>query len=118
MEWARERNSGVSYVHYDGDCLPFDDDGFDLVFAVCVSHNVPTATWQTLACEMHRVLRKNGIAIFLSTHSRGANPPSPMSRPLLEVADVFRDHGAAWRLTNAGHVNPGDKLGSGIGQVV
>jgi Putative transposase/Transposase zinc-binding domain len=28
-----------------------------------------------------------------------------MSRPALEVADIFRDHGAAWRRTNAGHVS-------------
>ena len=28
-----------------------------------------------------------------------------MSRPELEVADIFRDHGAAWRQTNAGHVS-------------
>jgi predicted Zn-ribbon and HTH transcriptional regulator len=28
-----------------------------------------------------------------------------MSRPPLEVADIFRDHGAAWRKANAGHVS-------------
>jgi hypothetical protein len=28
-----------------------------------------------------------------------------MPRPELEVADVLRDHGAAWRLANAGHVS-------------
>jgi len=28
-----------------------------------------------------------------------------MSRPALEVADIFRDHGATWRLANAGHVS-------------
>ena len=28
-----------------------------------------------------------------------------MSRPALEVADIFRDHGAAWRSTHAGHVS-------------
>src|SRR5438046_916642 len=28
-----------------------------------------------------------------------------MSRPALEVADIFRDHGAAWRAANAGHVS-------------
>ena len=28
-----------------------------------------------------------------------------MSRPELEVADIFRDHGAAWRQANAGHVS-------------
>jgi hypothetical protein len=28
-----------------------------------------------------------------------------MARPSLEVADIFRDHGPAWRLANAGHVS-------------
>jgi putative transposase/transposase-like zinc-binding protein len=28
-----------------------------------------------------------------------------VSRPALEVADIFRDHGAAWRSVNAGHVS-------------
>jgi hypothetical protein len=30
-----------------------------------------------------------------------------VSRPTLEVADIFRDHGAAWRRANAGHVSLG-----------
>jgi hypothetical protein len=28
-----------------------------------------------------------------------------MSRPALEVADIFRDHGLAWRRANHGHVS-------------
>ena len=28
-----------------------------------------------------------------------------LARPLLEVADILRDHGAAWRAANAGHVS-------------
>jgi Transposase zinc-binding domain len=28
-----------------------------------------------------------------------------MLRPTLEVADIFREHGAAWRAANAGHVS-------------
>ena len=28
-----------------------------------------------------------------------------MSRPALEVADIFRGHGAAWRSANAGHLS-------------
>ncbi len=28
-----------------------------------------------------------------------------MSRPALEVADIFRSHGAAWRKANAGHIS-------------
>ena len=30
-----------------------------------------------------------------------------MARPALEVADIFRDHGPAWRSANAGHVSLG-----------
>src|SRR6202035_5036881 len=30
-----------------------------------------------------------------------------MARPALEVADIFRGHGAAWRAANAGHVSLG-----------
>jgi Putative transposase/Transposase zinc-binding domain len=30
-----------------------------------------------------------------------------MPRPVLEVADIFRDHGAAWRHANRGHVSLG-----------
>jgi Putative transposase/Transposase zinc-binding domain len=30
-----------------------------------------------------------------------------MARPALEVADIFRDHGGAWRRANAGHVSLG-----------
>ena len=30
-----------------------------------------------------------------------------MARPSLEVADIFRGHGAAWRQANRGHVSPG-----------
>ena len=28
-----------------------------------------------------------------------------MSRPALEIADIFRDHGPAWRSANRGHVS-------------
>src|SRR3954469_16157451 len=28
-----------------------------------------------------------------------------MARPALEVADIFRNHGPAWRKANAGHVS-------------
>jgi Putative transposase/Transposase zinc-binding domain len=30
-----------------------------------------------------------------------------MARPALEVADIFRDHGTAWRAANAGHLSLG-----------
>jgi hypothetical protein len=30
-----------------------------------------------------------------------------VGRPILEVAEIFRDHGAAWRDANRGHVSLG-----------
>ena len=33
--------------------------------------------------------------------------PATMVRPALEVADIFRDHGAAWRAANRGRVSLG-----------
>jgi hypothetical protein len=30
-----------------------------------------------------------------------------MARPGLEVADIFRDHGPAWRAAHAGHISLG-----------
>ena len=29
-----------------------------------------------------------------------------MVRPVLEVADILREHGPAWREANRGHVSP------------
>src|SRR5438132_7682304 len=34
-------------------------------------------------------------------------PAGPVPRPVLEVADIFRDYGAAWREANRGHVSLG-----------
>ena len=40
-----------------------------------------------------------------------------MSRPVLEVADIFRAYGPAWRATNNGHVSLGQlKVMSAIEQ--
>ena len=35
----------------------------------------------------------------------GAVATPTMARPALEVADIFRDHGPAWREANRGHVS-------------
>ena len=46
---------------------------------------------------------------WASTSRADRRPPDRdrMARPFLEVADVFRAHGAAWRKANAGHVGLG-----------
>src|SRR6516164_5896685 len=37
--------------------------------------------------------------------SRQRRSPPAMARPALEVADILRDHGPAWRDTNSGHIS-------------
>src|SRR5262249_53864487 len=41
-----------------------------------------------------------------STRPR-STPASPLSRPAVEVADIFRRRGPAWRASHAGHVSLG-----------
>lgn len=72
---AAETNSGVRYRAYDGGRLPYDDERFDLVFAVCVAHHVSPADRARFAGELRRVVRPGGVvAIF--EH----NPFNPLTR--------------------------------------
>ena len=49
----------------------------------------------------------NTFAISLLRQRMAVVTPAAMVRPVLEVADIFRDYGAAWRAANRGHVSLG-----------
>src|ERR1700746_1140030 len=51
-----------------------------------------------------RVRRRHGGSGFFSS-PRHVQPPEELNRSKLEVADIFRRHGEAWRTANAGHVS-------------
>jgi SAM-dependent methyltransferase len=75
VDRARERNPEVEYRTYDGSRLPYEDDRFDLVFAICVLHHVAPAARVPLLRELRRVARPKGlIAVF--EH----NPWNPLTR--------------------------------------
>ena len=75
MAEAAARNPWAEYRAYGGAVLPFPDDGFDLVFAICVLHHVEHEHRATLATEMARVTRPGGIvAVF------DHNPVNPLTR--------------------------------------
>ena len=40
IDIARTKNPSVSYKSYDGINLPYADNSFDIVFAICVMHHV------------------------------------------------------------------------------
>jgi SAM-dependent methyltransferase len=72
---AARRNPGVHYQAYEGDKLPYPDNRFDVVFAICVMHHVKPAAWRRFTDEMRRVTRPGGItAVF--EH----NPFNPLTR--------------------------------------
>ena len=75
VERAAAANPGVRYRAYDGTRLPYDDEHFDLAFAICVVHHVAPADRAALAGELARVVRRGGIvAVF--EH----NPFNPLTR--------------------------------------
>jgi ubiquinone/menaquinone biosynthesis C-methylase UbiE len=74
IEQARRSNPGVAYATSDGS-LPYGDETFDVVLAVCVIHHVPPGDWHAFAGEMHRVTRKGGL-ICVIEH----NPLNPLTR--------------------------------------
>jgi SAM-dependent methyltransferase len=72
---ARHANPGVDYLHYSGRQLPFGDETFDLVFAVCVIHHVHPREWSPFVSEMWRVTRPGGATVIIEH-----NPLNPLTR--------------------------------------
>ena len=65
-----------------------------------------TALYTRLAVNTIRVVT-SPLDSSASTRRRSRRRPDgrPMERPPLEVADIFRAHGPAFRIANAGHVS-------------
>lgn len=75
VQRAAAANRDVEYRTYDGARLPYDDDTFDLAFAICVVHHINPSDRAAFAAELRRVVRSGGIvAIF--EH----NPLNPLTR--------------------------------------
>lgn len=72
---ARDDNPWVDYRSYEGPDLPYEDDCFDLAFAVCVVHHVPPADWKKFAGEMKRVVRPGGTVCIIEH-----NPFNPLTK--------------------------------------
>ncbi len=75
VQVAARNNPDGRYQTYAGDVLPFRDDTFDLVFAICVMHHVPPAGWPPFVQEMQRVVRPGGLTVVFEH-----NPNNPLTR--------------------------------------
>jgi SAM-dependent methyltransferase len=87
LERAAAVNPGATYRAYaEGDPIPFDDETFDLTFAICVLHHVPTGDWERFVGDMARVTRPGGlVAIF--EH----NPWNPLTRRTVHNCEFDED---------------------------
>ncbi len=73
----------AEFSWYDGEKLPFVDETFDCVVAMCVLHHVPPSMRFKVLSEMVRVTRPEGIvAIF--EH----NPYNPLTRRAVDSCEL------------------------------
>lgn len=62
---AQERFSGqAEFVQFDGDVIPFPEAHFDLAFAACVFHHIPTEEHKRHLSDLLRVLRPGGMLVI------------------------------------------------------
>jgi len=61
---ARAKYPDIEYSGYDGKSMPFEDNTFDVSFAMCVFHHVDPLHRQDLVAEMGRVTRKGGLVVI------------------------------------------------------
>jgi SAM-dependent methyltransferase len=83
---AAAANPWAEYASYDGRSLPFDDDRFDLAFAICVLHHVDPPDRPAFTREVARVVRPGGLVVVIEH-----NPINPLTR--LAVARCDFDEG-------------------------
>jgi ubiquinone/menaquinone biosynthesis C-methylase UbiE len=83
---AQRNVPAAKFSWYDGEKLPFDDETFDVVVAICVLHHVPMSMRFKVVSEMVRVTRPAGVvAVF--EH----NPYNPMTRRAVNTCELDRD---------------------------
>lgn len=86
VEKAKFNNPEVNYQMYDGARLPFEDNTFDICFAINVMHHVPPGMWENFSREMYRILKPGGIAAVFEH-----NPLNPLTRLAVARCEFDRD---------------------------
>lgn len=86
VEKAKFNNPEVNYQMYDGARLPFENNTFDICFAINVMHHVPPGMWENFSREMYRILKPGGIAAVFEH-----NPLNPLTRLAVARCEFDRD---------------------------
>ena len=75
IQRAAAANPSVRYLVYEGESLPYEDEAFDLVFAICVLHHVAVCERPRFTSELRRVVRRGGLVVVFEH-----NPFNPLTR--------------------------------------
>jgi SAM-dependent methyltransferase len=86
LETAAGENPGVRYELAERARLPFDDDAFDLTFAVCVVQVVSHSERPRFVAELARVTRPSGLAVVFEH-----NPYNPLTRLVVRRCEFGED---------------------------
>jgi SAM-dependent methyltransferase len=70
-------------IQEDSSKIPFDDESFDFVTAVCVYHHIPPSARLALTREAYRVLKPKGVFAILEH-----NPYNPVTRLIVSRTPV------------------------------
>ena len=106
VEVAARRNPSVTYSVCETNALPFDDEVFDLVFAINVFHHVQPHERLVLFRELARVARERGL-VTVFEH----NPFNPLTRLAVNRCEFDADavlisNGELRRLFELGGLEP------------
>jgi len=66
--------------------LPFEDQTFDVAFAITVLHHVEPTQWPSCVKELHRVLRPSGLGVVFEH-----NPFNPLTRLAVHRCEFDED---------------------------
>jgi ubiquinone/menaquinone biosynthesis C-methylase UbiE len=83
---ARRTVPTANFSWYDGEKLPFADESFDVVVAICVLHHVATSKRFKMVSEMVRVTRSTGI-VGVFEH----NPFNPLTRHAVNTCELDKN---------------------------
>ncbi|HEX3561298.1 MAG TPA: class I SAM-dependent methyltransferase [Solirubrobacterales bacterium] len=87
LESARRRNPWVDYRGFaPGEQIPFEDETFDVCFAVCVLHHVLRGERVPLISEVKRVCKPGGLVVLFEH-----NPFNPLTRRAVHGCEFDRD---------------------------
>jgi ubiquinone/menaquinone biosynthesis C-methylase UbiE len=86
IEEARGKEPQVQYNVYNGLNLPYEQNRFDVAYAICVLHHVDPVRWPNFLLEMRRIVRPGGLVVAIEH-----NPLNPLTLRLVKTCSLDRN---------------------------